>query len=79
MACGKQYASSSLPLANDMARSWRAQDAILPDQQLLHPVRCTNARNKLHHLWVPVTPVTANNKETASRAFGDGQQDARNE
>ena len=71
MASSQKNATSSLPLPNNVAGGGRAEDAILPYQQLLDSVRGTNLGNQLYDLGVVVSSITANNKEAAVYAFGD--------
>ena len=42
VASGEQDATSSLPLANNMAGSGRAENSILSHKELLHTIRATD-------------------------------------
>jgi hypothetical protein len=65
----EQDATSRFPLANDMARSWGTQDAIMADQELLDAIGSTNFGDFLNDLRVVVSAITANDKERAFNAF----------
>lgn len=75
----EEYSTCCFPDADDMARCWCRHDAILPDQELLHAICCTDLRNQLHDFWVPVATITTNDEEGAIGTFGDGEEDGGNE
>ena len=79
MTGSKKDSTSSFSLPNDMTRSRCAQDAILPDQELLHTVRSSNLGNQLYHLGVIESSISTNDEKAALGAFGDGKEDAGNE
>ena len=61
----QENAAGSLAFADDMAGSRGRQDAVLADQELLHPVRGANLGNKLDDLGVPEATISANDEERA--------------
>lgn len=65
VAGSQKDTTSSLPLADDMAGSWRRQDTVLADEELLDAVCGTNLGNQLDHLGVIETTVATNDEERA--------------
>lgn len=62
-----------------MAGSRCTQNAILPDQEFLHAVRCTNLGNQLYDFWVVETAIPSNDQKAALNAFRDREKDASDE
>ena len=62
-----------------MARGRRAQNPILPNKQLLNPVRSTNLGNQLHGFRVIVAPIASNDERCVLCALGDREEDAGDE
>lgn len=60
----QKNAASGLALADDVARGWRREDAILADQQLFHSVCRANLGNELDDLGVPEAAIAANDEES---------------
>lgn len=79
MAGGEQNTTSGLPDPDDMTGSRRTEDTILTDQQLLDAVGRTDLGNLLCDFRVPVTPVTADDEESAICALGNRLEDAGDE
>jgi hypothetical protein len=75
----QQDTTGSFPYPNDVAGCGCAEDAILTDQQLLDTVGGTNLGDQLSDLWVPVTPVTANDENRAVNTLRDGLENAGDE
>jgi hypothetical protein len=75
----QQDTTGGLAYPDDMAGSWRAENAFLADQQLLDAVGSTNLRDELGNLGVPVPAVAANDESRAFNALRNGEQDAGNE
>ena len=55
MASCQQNAASGSVLANNMACGRCTENAILSNEELLHPVCSTDLRNQLDDLWVVVS------------------------
>jgi len=48
----EEDASGSLSFSDNMASCWRAEDAILADQELLHSICSADLGDQLRDLWV---------------------------
>ena len=71
MTGSEQDSTSSLPFPDDMAGGWRAQYAILSDENLLDSICSPNFGNQLYHLWVVKSSIPSNDEEAAFCALGD--------
>jgi hypothetical protein len=67
------------PLSNNVARRWRAQDAIFTDEQLLYPIRSADLGNQLYDFRVVVTAISADDEERAFNPFWDREKYASDE
>jgi len=56
-----------------------AQNAILPDEQLLDTVSRTDLYNQLDNFGVIISAVAADDEKRAFDAFRDGEEDRRDE
>lgn len=65
MTGSQENTTSSLSLADDMAGSWRGQNTVLADEELLDAVSGTNLGDQLNDLGIPETTVTTNDEERA--------------
>lgn len=79
MTSSQQNAAGGTAFSDDMAGSGCGEDAILPDQQLLHPISCTDLGYQLYDLGVVVTTISADNEEASLDALGYGEEDAGDE
>ena len=79
VAGGQEDAAGGFADADDMAGSRCAKNAILSDDQLLDAICSTDLCNQLHNLWVPISSITTNDKESTFYTFGYGQEDRGNE
>jgi hypothetical protein len=52
-----------------------AQNAILPDEQLLDTVSCTDLYNQLDNFGVIISAITTDDEKRAFDAFRDGEED----
>lgn len=76
MTSRQQDPSRRTPLADNMASSRRAQDAILSNHQLLHAIRSSDLGNCLDGCGIVVSAIAADDKERALYALWDGEEDA---
>lgn len=72
----QQYAAGGTAFSDDMAGSGCGEDAFLSDQQLLHPISCTDLGYQLHHLGVVVTTISPDDEKASLDALGYGEEDA---
>lgn len=79
MTSSKENTTCGTSFSNHVAGSRCGEDAILSDQELLHPVCCSNLGYQLNHLWVVVSSISTNDKEASLNALGYGQEDAGDE
>lgn len=79
MTGSQQNTAGGLSHANKIASTWRTQNTILTDKQLLHAVGGRNLGNLLHNLGIEVTTIAANDEERALSTLGNGQEDAGDE
>ncbi len=63
MASRQKNTTRRVPLADDMAGGRGRENAILADQELLDTVGRADLGNQLDHLRVPVSAITADDKE----------------
>jgi hypothetical protein len=61
MACGEQDTTVSLVFPNDIGRGGGREDTVLADDELRHTVGCANLADRLDHLVIEISTVTANN------------------
>ena len=79
MASRKEDPAGCLSLADDMTGCWRAENAILTDQELLDPIGGPDSCNQLHDLGIPISAISSDYQETTGYTFGYCEQDARHE
>lgn len=79
MAGSQKDTTGRLPLANDVAGGWSAQNAVLSDQELLHAVCGADLGDFLNDLGVVVAAITTNDQERALSTLGDGQENTGDE
>jgi hypothetical protein len=79
MASSQQNAACSLPLADDMACRWRAENAIVADDELLDSIGRSDLSDQLGYFWIPVATISSNDECAALNAFRYGQKDAGDE
>lgn len=79
MTGSQQNATGGTAFSDNMAGSGGGEDAILPDQHLLDPIRCTDLGYQLYDLGVVVTTISTNDEEAPLDALGYGEEDAGDE
>ena len=71
MTGSEQDSTSSLSFPDDMAGGWRAQYAILSDENFLDTICSPNLSNQLYHLRVVESSIPSDDKEATFGALGD--------
>lgn len=79
MTCRQKNTARGISLSDDMAGGRGGENAILADQELLHPICRTDLGYKLHDLWIVVPAISSNDQEASLDAFGYGKENAGDE
>ena len=75
---GEENAAGSLHLANDVAGSRSAHDAIVAQYEFFDAISSTNLEDQLHNIRVVEATIAADDEKGAIDTFRDGQQAAGN-
>ena len=79
MASSEQNAPGCLSYSDDMASSRRAENAVLPNNQLLDPICCTNLRDQLDQFWVVEAAISSDDESAALDTLRNREENASNE
>ena len=69
MASGKEDTTSGLAFSNNVTCSRCAQYTVLPDQEFLYAVCCSNFCNQLHDLGIVEAAISSNDQEASFNTF----------
>jgi hypothetical protein len=73
MASGQQDTAGGLHLADHMARSRCAQNAILSDNKFFDPIGCPDLCDQLYHFWIVEPAIATDDEKGVLDAFGYGE------
>ena len=79
MTGSQKDATCGIAFSDDMASSGCGKNAILSDQELFHPVSCTDLCYQLYHLGIVVSTISTDDEEASLNTFGYGEEDASDE